>query len=223
MVDTIITVEGHFDYHHPAERGTARLSTGFEGAEKAPVLSRTTEVHGMLAKQAERLRADGAVTWWSADRMRVWSDRPWSQDGAILPLVHHSAVALEVKFANLAALADWVESVAAEEGVTVSGIDWALTEVTKARITVEAQNGAVQDAVSRATAYARSLGLSTVSPLAVSDPGMLGGDTNAGASPLHDMAMMSRAAGGGASGGGLDLKPEDITVSSRVHARFAAS
>ncbi|RFA13068.1 SIMPL domain-containing protein [Subtercola boreus] len=221
MVDTIITVEGHFDYHHPAERGTARLSTGFEGPEKAPVLSRTTEVHGMLAKQAGRLLADGAVTWWSADRMRVWSDRPWSQDGAILPLVHHAKVELEVKFADLAALAHWMESVAAEEGVSVSGIDWALTDVTSARITAEAQDGAVQDAVARARAYAASLGLASVHPLALADPGLLGDDSLGGVS--HDMAMMSRVAGGAANDGGLDLKPQDITVTARVHARFAAS
>ncbi|MDF2443181.1 MAG: uncharacterized protein JWR01_1384 [Subtercola sp.] len=221
MVDTIITVEGHFDYRHPAERGTAQLGIGFEGAEKAPVLARTTELHSVLARQAERLRAGGAVTWWSADRMRVWSDRPWSQNDAVLPLVHHATVALEVTFADLAALADWIESVAAEEGVTVSGIDWALTDVTKGRITAEAQDGAVQDAVGRATAYATSLGLSSVHPLALADPGMLGDDSLG--TVTHDMAMMSRVGGAGGNGGGLDLKPEDITVTARVHARFAAS
>ncbi|RFA09239.1 SIMPL domain-containing protein [Subtercola boreus] len=221
MADTIITVEGRFDYHHPAERGTARLTAGFEGPEKAPVLARTTAVHSVLAGQAEKLRSGGAVTWWSADRMRVWSDRPWSQDGAVLPLVHHAAVELQVKFADLAALAEWVESVAGEEGVAVSGIDWALTEVTRARITAEAQRRAVQDAVGRATAYAKSLGLSSVHPLAVADPGMLGDGSKRGAT--HETAMMSRVAGSATNGGGLDLKPDDITVSARVHARFAAS
>ena len=221
MSDTIITVEGHFDYHHPAERGTARLSIGFQGPERAQAVSRTTEVHSALARQAEQHVATDAATWWSADRLQVWSERPWNQKGAQLPLVHHASLALQVKFADLSAMASWVEQIAALEGVTVSGIEWALTEVTKVRITTEAQQRAVQDAVNRATAYANSLGLSTLRPVALADPGMLG-DESRPVAPGEAM-MMSRRAASPTSDEVLDLKPEDITVASRVHARFAAS
>ncbi|QWT23034.1 SIMPL domain-containing protein [Subtercola sp. PAMC28395] len=221
MAETIITVEGHFDYHHPAERGTVMLAAGFQGPERASVVSRTAQLHGALTQQAQQLVAGNTVTWWSADRMRVWSERPWNNAGAQLPLVHHASVGLEVKFSDLSALAVWVENVATLDGVTVTGIHWALTELTKSRITAEAQQRAVNDAVVRATAYAQSLGLSTVVPLALADPGMLGDDSRlfspTGAAP------MVRAMAASAQEGGLDLKPEDITVESRVHARFAAS
>ncbi|RFA23352.1 SIMPL domain-containing protein [Subtercola boreus] len=222
MGDTIITVEGHFDYHHPAERGTVTLSAGFEGPDRGAVVTRTTGTHSTLVTQAQQLSSSGSVTWFSADRMRAWSERPWNSDGKQLPLVHHASVSLEVKFADLGALAEWAETIATVEGVTVAGIRWALTEVTKARITAEAQNRAVQDAVSRATAYAQSLGLSSVRPLAVADPGMLGDESRP--QPSVGAAPMSRALAATSGGsGGLDLKPEDITVASRVHARFAAS
>ena len=221
MSETIITVEGRFDYHHPAERGTVRLSAGFEGPAREPVVSRTTALHRALSQTAEQFRAQSAVTWWSADRLRVWSERPWNKDGKQLPLVHHASVALEVKFADLQALARWAEEIAVQDGVTVTGVTWALTEATKHRITAEAQHNAVRDAVDRATAYARSLGLGTVRPVALADPGMLGDETRT--SGTQTAAPMMRGAAAPAGDTGLDLKPEDITVSSRVHARFAAS
>lgn len=221
MSETIITVEGRFDYHHPAERGTVLISAGFQGPEREPVVSRTTALHRALSQTAEQFRAQTAVTWWSADRLRVWSERPWNKDGKQLPLVHHAAVALEVKFADLQALARWAEEIATQDGVTVTGVTWALTEATKHRITAEAQHNAVRDAVDRATAYARSLGLSAVRPVALADPGMLGDETRS--SGTQTAAPMMRGAAAPAGDTALDLKPEDITVSSRVHARFAAS
>ncbi|MBD8518708.1 MULTISPECIES: SIMPL domain-containing protein [Plantibacter] len=221
MSETIITVEGRFDYHHPAERGTVLISAGFQGPEREPVVSHTTALHRALSQTAEQFRAQSAVTWWSADRLRVWSERPWNKDGKQLPLVHHAAVALEVKFADLQSLARWAEEIAVQDGVTVTGVTWALTEATKHRITAEAQHNAVRDAVDRATAYARSLGLGTVRPVALADPGMLGDETRT--SGTQTAAPMMRGAAAPAGDTALDLKPEDITVSSRVHARFAAS
>lgn len=221
MSETIITVEGRFDYHHPAERGTVLISAGFQGPEREPVVSHTTALHRALSQTAEQFRAQSAVTWWSADRLRVWSERPWNKDGKQLPLVHHAAVALEVKFADLQSLARWAEEIAVQDGVTVTGVTWALTEVTKHRITAEAQHNAVRDAVDRATAYARSLGLGSVRPVALADPGMLGDETRS--SGTQTAAPMMRGAAAPAGDTALDLKPEDITVSSRVHARFAAS
>ena len=221
MSETIITVEGRFDYHHPAERGTVLISAGFQGPEREPVVSHTTALHRALSQTAEQFRAQSAVTWWSADRLRVWSERPWNKDGKQLPLVHHAAVALEVKFADLQSLARWAEEIAVQDGVTVTGVTRALTEATKHRITAEAQHNAVRDAVDRATAYARSLGLGSVRPVALADPGMLGDETRS--SGTQTAAPMMRGAAAPAGDTALDLKPEDITVSSRVHARFAAS
>lgn len=227
MTDTIITVEGFFEIEHAAERGTVSLAAGFEGPDRAAVLVSTGDLHHALAGQAQRLETEGAVTRWSADRVRVWSERPWNQNGVQLEPVQHTSAHLEVTFADLEALATWVETVAAEGGVTVFDVTWALTEATASRVSAEARHGAVRNAVERATTYAESLSLATVRPLALADPGLLGGDGGEGAgaaAAAGGLALMAaRKAPGGDTGGGIDLKPEQITVAARVHARFAAS
>jgi hypothetical protein len=223
MSETVITVEGVFEHHHPAERGTVRLTAGFQGGDRSSVVSRTTQLQAAIAAEAQQMHdpANGPVTWWSADRLQVWSERPWNNEGKQLPLVHHAGILMEVKFRDFARLADWAERLATADGVTITGIAWALTEVTKARLTNDARHRSVLDATEKATGYARSLGLSTVQPTALADPGMLGDATRPAAST--DAVAMSRSMKAGADAGGLDLKPEHITIEARVHARFIAS
>jgi uncharacterized protein YggE len=223
MSDTIITVEGHYEYHHPAERGTVQLSAAFQGPDREAVVSRATSLQSRLTGAAQGMfdGQSGPVTWWSSDRLRVWSERPWNQDGKQLPLVHHASVGVQVKFSDFGRLAAWVEEIAGEDGVTVHGIDWALTEVTRRDLTIESRRRAVADAVEKANGYAASLGLGAVRPLALSDPGMLG-DHSSPASPGY-AAPMARARAAVSNDAVVDLKPEDITIDARVHARFAAA
>jgi len=223
MTETTITVRGEYETHHPAERGTVSLTVGFEGPDRSAVLHATTELHGRVSDSVREIAEPqtGPVTWWSADHIRVWGERPWNQDGKRLPIAYHGTAEFSVKFSEFARLSAWIAEVALWDGVTVNGVGWALTEAKKQTLTQEARRRAVENAVAKATVYATSLGLSDVRPLAVSDPGMLGdsiqGPTNG--SPV--LAKMSVR--GNASAETLDLKPEDITISAQVDARFAAS
>jgi uncharacterized protein YggE len=153
----------------------------------------------------------------------VWSERPWSADGTVAALVHHSRVDYAITFSDFGVLSTWLESAVAVPSVTIDSIAWELTEETTAGATATARDNAVRDAVARASGYARSLGLSTVTPVAIADRGMLdpgsGGD---GQLPLARATMQLAAfASGGAPG--LELKPQRITVVAAVDARFAAS
>jgi hypothetical protein len=221
MSETIITVEGGFDHHHPAERGTVMVTADFQGPQRDAVVARTTQLQSRIAGEAQQLHSPtgGPVTWWSSERLRAWSERPWNNEGKQLPLVHHASIDLEVKFSDLSRLAEWAEALASLDGVTIGGVRWALTEVTKTRLTTDSRHRAVLDAVEKATAYAHSLGLYSLQPIALADPGMLG-DSSRPSAPAETMQMSRKAA---AAEPGLDLKPEDITIGSRVHARFLAS
>lgn len=220
--ETVITVEGRHESRHAAERGTVTLVVGFDGELREDVVQRTTHAHARLVDQVRALHDPvvGPVVSWAAHRLAVGSDRPWSPDGRQLELVHEASVQLDATFCDLTRLVEWVEQVAVLDGVAVRGIAWALTDERAHELADHARTRAVADAVGRATAYARSLGLTSVRAVAVAEPGLLGG-VDVPARPVSAKSLLRGPADNG--GGRLDLEPEQITVAAVVHARFAAT
>jgi uncharacterized protein YggE len=220
---TIITVQGSFTAWYPAERATVRLAVAFDGAKRDGVLSAATQSVRTVTESIKALHDPdaGPVTWFSSDRIRVWAQRPWNQDGKQLAPVHHAAINVTVKFKDFDALAEWIGQVAAVAGVQVNGIEWALTEARRTSVTTEVRSRAVKDAADKARVFAQAIGLGQVNAVAIADPGMLG---VSGSGPAPTPKMMRAAAmydGGGDAG--LDFTPEDIEVSASVDARFEAS
>lgn len=222
MADTIITVQGEYELTHPAERGTASITVSYEGEQRDETLALTTQRHASLASELRELHnpQTGPVTSWASDQLRVWGERPWNQDGHRLAPVYHAEIGIEATFNEPSALSDWVGAVSMLDGVTIQGVTWTLTDSRRQSITQEARRRAVENAVAKATVYATSLGLTTVRPLALSDPGMLG-DGPAPGPPVHPLA--ARAMSADLGGATLALKPEVITVAVQVHARFTAT
>ena len=226
MTDTIITVQGEYSAWYPAERATVSASVHTDGPKRDAVFARAVEASDALRNLIEGIhdKEKGPITWWSSDSVRVWSERPWNQDGKQLAPVFHAAVDFSAKFKDFEALSRWVESAAGIDAVTVGSITWDLTDATRTSATVEVRSRAVKDAVAKASVYAQSIGLGSVSAIALADPGMLG-DPSGGAVPAP--AVFARGAmkaqfdsSGGAQ---LALKPEEIAVASVVDARFVAT
>ncbi|GAA4696875.1 SIMPL domain-containing protein [Nocardioides conyzicola] len=220
MAETVITVQGSYDSFHPAERATVTVTVGFEGPERSSVVAGTTQgttalVAGIAARHDP---SHGPVTWYSTDRIRVWSNRPFNDKGEQKPLVHHASTTTRVKFRDFDDLAVWVERAAAHRGVRIDGIEWALTAQTKQGAIGAARTRAVEEARRKAETYAGALGLGDLRCVAVADPGMLGDNTTSTSG--GGQAMFSRAAK--AEAGGLAFTPEDIAVSATVDARFVA-
>jgi hypothetical protein len=216
-MSTEITVRGSFAAFQPPERGTVHASIGYEGPEMQPVYDRVARDLETVKASVERLM-DTAVTWWAADRLRTWSTRPWNSEGEQLPLVHHAAVGIKVKFRDFSALSRWVgEHVENTEGFSTSHVAWALTSKHRDELVEQAHTRAVRDALTRAQRYADALGLGTVRPVAIADPGMLvvssphgdGGD-------IAYLDAVPRSSGAPT----VELVPEDIKVSASVDARF---
>jgi len=225
MADTIITVQGEHSAWYPAERATAFASVHAWGDSRDEVFARVVASADSVRSLIDAIHdaAAGPVTWWSSDSVRVWSERPWNNDGKQLDPVFHAAVDFSVKFKDFAALAEWVEAAAAIEDTSVGGITWDLTEATRTSVTTEVRSRAVKDAVAKASVFAQSIGLGSVTATALADPGMLGdpaGGGAAGAPPMYRAAMKQSADFGGAPQ--LALKPEEIAVSAVVDARFVA-
>ncbi len=219
---TEITVRGAFSAFHPPERGTVRASIAYEGPDMGSVYDRVAHDFAAVKASVTRLQeSDPApVTWWSAEQLRTWSQRPWHKDGKQLPLVHHAGVVLEVKFRDFAALSRWVgEHIAGTGGFRVASVDWALTAARRESLIADARTRAVRDALARAQQYADALDLGTVRPVALADAGMLG----AALQPEGGTgATFLRAAATAGGGGDVELIPEDIEVAATVDARFLA-
>lgn len=219
MSETVITVQGRFAHHLAPERARVTLAASFDGPDRDPVFHAATAAAEALAARiaSDFDPATGPVHAHSSDSVRVWADRPWSQDGARLPLVHHASISLTVKYGDFGALARFIDDVVDIEGVAIEGIDWSLTESTLAALLAEVRSRAVKDAVAKASVYAQSIGLGSVRAVAIADAGML---SDASTPPeAHRMMRLASAT----SGGVLSLRPEEITVEAAVDARFIAT
>lgn len=223
-MSTAITVQGTHTAWFDAERATVHISAAFDGPKRDDVFARATQTAADVTALITPLHDPqaGPVTWWSSDRVNVWSDRPWSSDGKRLPLVFHATIGLQAKFDDFDALSRLIEKVAVMDGANVGGVDWDLTDARRQAVTDDVRRAAVADAVQKAATYASAAGAATPAIVAVADPGMLGDGSSGGApAPFERMTFKAQAmdAGGGA---GLSLSPQQIQVSSSVDVRFSA-
>lgn len=165
---TIITVQGSHVAWFDAERATVEISAAYDGPQRADVFERATQTAADVTATITPLHdaAAGPITWWSSDRVNVWSDRPWSNDRKRLPLVYHAVIGIRAKFSDFEALGRLIEQLAVMDGVNVGGITWDLTDERRKAVTDDVRRRAVQDAVEKASTYAAAAGVGA--PLALS-------------------------------------------------------
>ncbi len=223
MTETIITVQGAHSATYPPDTATLALTVGYDGAERTAVFDLATRTAEDLRGRLTALHHDtlGPVQKWSSNSVSVWGDRPWNSDGKRLPIVYHSVINFTATFSDFDALARFIEESAQTEGISIGRLAWELTHENLLTATADARAHAVDDAVSKATAYAKAVGLGSVTAVALADPGMLGDQSNASGGGYQLASARGFMQAGGAPE--LSLKPEDIEVSAVVDARFIAS
>jgi uncharacterized protein YggE len=217
---TIIAVSATAEERAEPELGAVRLTVGASGPDRRPVVERANVAHERLLAEVRRLEASGVLDSWSAGQLRVWSHRPFNSEGRQLPPVHESRGELEVVFRDLAALSTWVtESVTGDE-VALGGVEWRLTEATRAQVREAAQRKAVAEAVAKARVYADALGLGAAVPVELADSGLL--DARPAPMPRGVMAKAMAFDLADATGAGAELVPAELVVQASVDARFSA-
>lgn len=224
MTETIITVRGEHTQSYPPDIATLTLNVNLDGSERSKVFDQASRVAEDLRTRITALHNGdhGPIIRWSSGTVSVWGDRPWNSDGKRLPLVFHAVIGFTATFNDFEALARFIEAAAETHGVSVGQLTWELTRENLRAATNEVRSLAVQDAVAKATAYAKTIGLDSVTATALADSGML---DSAPSAPGGGYALAS-ARGLVAKGAGepeLSVKPEDIQVSAVVDARFVAT
>ena len=220
MSDVVITVRGEHETRLAPERAVAHLTIRAEGPERGAVVERMAALSEPVRDDLVGRKDSGTVHEWTSQRVSVWSERPWNNEGKRLAPVHYATVDFAVTFTDFSVLSWWAGDVAELEGVQLGWIDWQLTPDTRATVERDTATHAVTVAIARATAYAAALGLSNVTPLEVADTGLLPQPEQA---PRMLMAKASFAADSTGGAPAVQLQPEEIVISAGVEARFRAS
>jgi uncharacterized protein len=212
-----IAVSGTASVHRPAERGTVRLAARFEGQSRQGVVSSTAELMVELQAAAKRFVASGAATWWGADTVFASSFKRYIKDSDVTQTVQYAAAGITVKFQDFAALAGWVSEVSAKSGVTVSGIDWTITDVVRTDVQKQVRIDAVRQAQGKAAAYASALGAAPPVLVAIYEEGLRPHVAGGGVFAASGVRGMRAPP---VSGESFEFKPGDIEVSASITADF---
>jgi hypothetical protein len=197
------------------------LSAGFESDAKADAMRSTTVLVNQLRDEIQTLKAanPSPVTWFAVLPVRTRSWRPYNDKGETVPMRYAAAASLRVKFRDFKALAEFAETLGSRSGVTMEGVDWTLTEVTRIKIEQEVLASAVKQARERALVIAKASGAVSVVAIDIADPGLM---RNVEGAADNSYGAAARKASGSSSED-IQLAPEDVVVSATVHARFQAA
>lgn len=218
---TVIAVRGTAEERIDPELGAVALTVGVSEPDRDTALARTTEARERLIAEIRELEAAGALDTWSAGQLRVWSHRPWNNEGKQLPLVHQTSAEVEVVFTDLERLGEWVSGAGVGDTVAVGGIDWRLTDASRRRVQELAQRAAVADALEKARVYASALGLGAPAPVELADTGLL--TAHQAPQPRGERMFAMAASADMGAGSGAEFAPAKLVIEASVEARFEAA
>jgi uncharacterized protein YggE len=213
-----IVVRGSARRRYPAERATVRLTAQYDGTDRQEVHRRAVGVHEPLTSEIADLAEAGAVTRWNSDQLRVFTYRPVDSRGARRRMFQ-VAIGVEAEFVDFEKLSAFLDRWAAEEGVDVGHTSWDVTEEHRAAYEADLRREAVADATAKAQAFADAAGRGRVTAVQLADPGMLSAAFAGDDGAPRMRTMMAAMDSGGPT---LDLRPDDITLSASVDAKFVA-
>jgi len=150
---------------------------------------------------------------WSQGAPTSWTERPWGPDGKQGDAVFYAQTRFTAVFSDFDAVSQWMDQNANVVGVEFPGVSWGLSALEEETVTSRVRSQAVHNAQAKALAYARAAEHSSVHYVEIADIGLLGsGSPEVGGGPMRAAAKMEYTA----------IRPDDITISAAVHARFEA-
>ncbi len=161
MTDLEIVVRGNARGRYAPERGVLDLAVHLEGPVKSAVYEAAVALHSRLTGALGELESAGAVNRWTAESVRVYSYRPYSQDGEPRDPMYNTRIRLDAEFGDFEKLSEFIDTWSGEEGVTVNAVRWDVHETSRRAHERELRREAVEDAIAKAQAYSDAVGRGT--------------------------------------------------------------
>ncbi|PWN52692.1 hypothetical protein IE53DRAFT_384833 [Violaceomyces palustris] len=246
-----ISVSGTSNLYRSPERATLHLEVSKRGPEKEQVSSTVTgtsnQILSMVKDLAPPKKQEASpssssfssaftqgtgkepITWWSLGSTRTYSYHEWNEKTQRSDIqVHSASTRIKVKFRDFEKMGEMVSLFSTLPDVEVAHVEWDLTDKTRESLQEETRQSAVREAMTKAKHYAGALGLSVLDCLEINDPEAAsvgsGSVVGYGVAQPRMMRMAASAPAGGDGGlQGLEMSPEDIEITTIVHAKFIAS
>ena len=126
----------------------------------------------------------------------MFSHRPWLGDGQRGDLTHVARLDVTAEFTDFERMSGFIDYWAGRDGVEVGSIEWDVTARHRRSYEAEARKAAVDDAVSKAQAYADAVRRGRVRAVQLADPGMLDGPAEHLPEPMRLAASFEGAGEG---------------------------
>ena len=215
MTSLEINVRGVARQRFSPERASVTVTVAVTGPDRESVYSQATTTQQPLLDSIKVLEMDGAVTSWRSDSIRVYSHRPYDDEGRQRDPVYSTRISVGAEFIDFEKLSEFIDQWSLVDGIEVGGVSWDVAEENRRGYEADVRRAAVDDAVAKAEAYADAVGRGPVTPTQLADPDMLRDQPNPG------MARMVMAAPDGGAPS-VELRAEDIVIRVAVDARFVA-
>lgn len=211
-----ITFSGHAEALVAPERGTVHLSVATENLDQETALRAVETAAQWLVEDLKPLRS-GPVTWYAMDAVSTSNWQPRDHLGQPQARQYRAHCQARVTFKDFFTLSAAVSRWGEQPAISVGQVEWNLTDETRDRVKADVLVAALADAHQRASIAAGYLGQPVLRVVEVADPGLLGRGEES--SPMPP-ALFARGAAMAASEGGVELSPQEITISSELHVQF---
>lgn len=210
-----ITVRGSAQTSHAPERATVHLRVQARGGDRREVRDEVVATFEPLTDQLRELTSRGAVTSWSGEQVDVYTHSPVEDGRRSERPVHVARVEVVAEFVDFERMSGFLDYWLGRDAVEVERIEWDVLDRHRRAHEADVRKAAVEDAVTKAQAYADAVRRGRVSAVELADPGMLAGRPDGGG------PITFRAAAHDTSG--LALEPAPIVIAVEVDGRFTAS
>ncbi|PGH08736.1 hypothetical protein AJ79_05927 [Helicocarpus griseus UAMH5409] len=220
-----ISVVGHSAINREPERAILKVSVSQTANDQTSasrdVVQTAKAIQDMLAtltpkEPSGEATADAPVTHWSMSSMSTSSrhDRENNERTFV------ARTSFSVKFRDFNKLSAVASELSVMPNVSVSSVEWKLTDATVASLATESRTSAVHDALAKAQDYAKAFGYEKVEPREVSDSGY-GLPSTQTASAMRSKKIPG-VAGRTEESHELEFHPEAVSLNCCVHATFHA-